>query len=91
MDNAKHQNFKISEDGKLTAEFKAMESGPGPSSGFGTFSKDGKYMVFVDYADGGYHVARYLANGTSYPILQKENLDDPNHYLGPNPRPISSP
>jgi 6-phosphogluconolactonase (cycloisomerase 2 family) len=90
-DSAKHQNFKIGEDGKLTAEFKAMKSGPGPSSGFGTFSKDGKYMVFVDYPNGGYHVARYLADGTSYPIPQKENLDDPNRYLGPNPSHLSHP
>jgi 6-phosphogluconolactonase (cycloisomerase 2 family) len=90
-DSAKHQNFKIGKDGRLTAEFKAMKSGPGPSSGFGTFSKDGKYMVFVDYPNGGYHVARYLTDGTSYPIPQKENLDDPNRYLGPNPSHPSHP
>jgi len=42
-------------------------------------------MVFVDYPDGGYHVARYLADGSSYPIPQKENGEDPNLYLGPNP------
>ena len=79
----KYQNFKIGKDGKLTAEYKAMRAGPRPP--FGTFSKDGKYMVFVDYADGGYHVARYLADGSSYPISQKENPEDPNLYLGPNP------
>ena len=90
-DNAKHQNFKIGTDGKLIAEFKAMESGPGPSSGFGTFSKDGKYMVFVDYPNGGYRIARYLADGSSYPIPQKETLDDPNRYLGPNPSRLSHP
>ena len=90
-DGAKYQNFKIGKDGKLTAEFKAMKSGPGPSSGFGTFSKDGKYMVFVNYPNGGYHVVRYLADGTSYPIPQKENLDDPNRYLGPNPSHASHP
>ena len=90
-DGAKHQNFKIGMDGKLTAEFKAMKSGPGPSSGFGTFSKDGRYMVFVDYPNGGYQVARYLANGSSYPIPQNETLDDPNRYLGPNPSHPSHP
>jgi Lactonase, 7-bladed beta-propeller len=90
-DGAKHQNFKIGTDGKLIAEFKAMESGPGPPSGFGTFSKDGKYMVFVDYPNGGYRVARYLADGSSYLIPQKETLDDPNRYLGPNPSHLSHP
>jgi 6-phosphogluconolactonase (cycloisomerase 2 family) len=70
-DVAKYQNFKIEKDGRLTAEYKAMKAGPGPSSGFGTFSKDGKYMVFVNYSDGGYHVARYLTDGSSYPIQQK--------------------
>jgi hypothetical protein len=55
-DSAKHQNFKIGKDGKLTAEFNALKSGAGPSSGFGTFSKDGKYMVFVDYPNGGYAI-----------------------------------
>jgi 6-phosphogluconolactonase (cycloisomerase 2 family) len=88
-DSAKYQNFKIDNDGKLTAEFRAMDSGPGPSSGFGTFSKDGKYMVFVDYPNAGYHVARYLADGSSYPIPPKENPDDPNRYLGPNPSHLS--
>jgi hypothetical protein len=57
---AEYQNFKIGEDGKLTAEYEAMKAGPGPSSDFGTFSKDGKYMIFVDYSDGGYQVAGYL-------------------------------
>ena len=78
--SGKYQNFKIDKDGKLTAEYKAMQTGPGPA--FGTFSKDGKYMVFADYPDGGYHVARYLADGSSYPIPQKENPEDPNLYLG---------
>jgi 6-phosphogluconolactonase (cycloisomerase 2 family) len=82
--SGKYQNFKIDKDGKLTAEYKAMQTGsPGPA--FGTFSKDGKYMVFADYPDGGYHVARYLPDGSSYPIPQKENPADPNLYLGPNP------
>jgi 6-phosphogluconolactonase (cycloisomerase 2 family) len=81
--SGKYQNFKIGKDGKLTAEYKAMQTGPGPA--FGTFSKDGKYMVFADYPDGGYHVARYLPDGSSYPIPQKETPEDPNLYLGPNP------
>jgi len=81
--SGKYQNFKIGKDGKLTAEYKAMQTGPGPA--FGTFSKDGKYMVFADYPDGGYHVARYLTDGSSYPIPQKEKPGDPNLYLGPNP------
>ena len=80
--SGKYQNFKIGKDGKLTAEYKAMQIGPGPA--FGTFSKNGKYMVFVDYPYGGYHVARYLADGSSYPIPQRENPEDPNLYLGPN-------
>jgi 6-phosphogluconolactonase (cycloisomerase 2 family) len=80
--SGKYQNFKIGQDGKLTAEYKAMQTGPGPA--FGTFSKDGKYMVFADYPDGGYHVARYFANGTSHPIWQEETPEDPNLYLGPN-------
>ena len=81
--SGKYQNFKIGKDGKLTAEYKAMQTGPGPA--FGTFSKDGKYMVFADYPDGGYHVARYnLADGSSYPIPQIQNPADPNLYLGPN-------
>jgi 6-phosphogluconolactonase (cycloisomerase 2 family) len=29
-------------------------------------------------------VARYLADGSSYPIPQKENPEDPNLFLGPN-------
>jgi 6-phosphogluconolactonase (cycloisomerase 2 family) len=81
--SGKYQNFKIGEDGELAAEYKAMVTGPGPA--FGAFSKDGKYMIFADYPDGGYHVARYLADGSSYPIQQKESLEDPNLYLGPNP------
>ena len=48
-------------------------------------------MVFVDYPNGGYQVTRYFADGTSYPIPQKENLDDPNRYLGPNPSHLSHP
>ena len=48
-------------------------------------------MVFVDYPNGGYHVARYLANGPSYPIPQKQTLDDPNRYLGPNSSLLSHP
>src|SRR5258708_40067709 len=55
----KYQNFKIGKDGELAAEYKAMVTGPGP--GFGTFSKDGKYMIFVDYLEGGHQVARDLA------------------------------
>ena len=81
--SGKYQNFKIGKDGKLTAEYKAMRTGPGPASG--TFSKDGKYMAFANYPEGGYHVARYLADGSSYPIPQNENPEDPNLYLGPNP------
>jgi 6-phosphogluconolactonase (cycloisomerase 2 family) len=81
--SGKYQNFKIGQDGKITAEYKAMQAGVGPP--FGTFSKDGKYMVFADYPDGGYHVARYLPDGSSYPIPQKANPADPNLYLGPNP------
>jgi 6-phosphogluconolactonase (cycloisomerase 2 family) len=42
-------------------------------------------MVFADFTDGGYHVARYFADGTSFPITQEENPDDPNRFLGPNP------
>ena len=85
----KYQNFKIGKDGKLIAEYKAMQTYPGPA--FGTFSKDGKYMVFADYPDGGYNVARYLADGSSYPIPQKEKPEDPNRYLGPNPSHASHP
>ena len=48
-------------------------------------------MVFVDYPNGGYRVVRYLADGSSYPIPQKETLDDPNRYLGPNPSHLSHP
>ncbi|KAF8498617.1 Lactonase, 7-bladed beta-propeller-domain-containing protein, partial [Russula emetica] len=73
--SGKYQNFKIGKDGKLTAEYKAMQIGPGPA--FGTFSKDGKYMVFADYPEGGYRVARYLG-GPSYPIPQEDSPDDPN-------------
>jgi len=90
-DSAKYQNFEIGKDGKLTAEYKAMKAGPGPSSGFGTFSRDGKYMVFINYPDGGYHVALYHADGSSYPVQQKDDLDDPNRYLGPNSSRLSHP
>jgi len=90
-DIAEYQNFEIGEDGKLTAEYEAMKAGPGPSSDFGTFSKDGKYMIFVDYSDGGYQVAGYLTNGPSYPIQQEDNLEDPNRFLGPNSSHLSHP
>jgi len=80
--SGKYQNFKIGKDGKIAPEYKAMNAGLGPA--FGTFSKDGKYMVFVDYPDGGYHVARYLTDGSSYPIPQEEKPEDPNLFLGPN-------
>jgi 6-phosphogluconolactonase (cycloisomerase 2 family) len=42
-------------------------------------------MVFVDFTEGGYVVARYFANGTSFPIMQDEDPDDPNLFLGLNP------
>ncbi len=90
-DIAEYQNFEIGEDGKLTAEYEAMKAGPGPSSDFGTFSKDGKYMIFVDYSDGGYQVAGYLTNGPSYPIQQEDSLEDPNRFLGPNSSHLSHP
>ena len=42
-------------------------------------------MVFTDFTEGGYVVARYFANGTSFPITQDSNPNDPNRFLGPNP------
>jgi len=78
-----YQNFKIGQGGQLTAEFTAQDAGVGPP--FGVFSNDGQFMVFVDFTDGGFVVARYFANGTSYPITQDENPNDPNRFLGPNP------
>jgi 6-phosphogluconolactonase (cycloisomerase 2 family) len=77
-----YQNFKIGQDGQLTAEFTAQDAGVGPP--FGVFSNDGQFMVFVDFTEGGYVVARYFANGTSFPITQDESPDDPNLFLGPN-------
>ena len=79
----KYQNFKIGQDGQLTPEFTAQDAGVGPP--FGVFSKDGNFMVFVDFTDGGYVVAQYFANGTSVPIPQDQNPNDPNLFLGPNP------
>jgi 6-phosphogluconolactonase (cycloisomerase 2 family) len=78
-----YQNFKIGQGGQLTAEFTAQDAGVGPA--FGVFSNDGEFMVFTDFTEGGYVVARYFANGTSFPITQDENPDDPNLFLGPNP------
>ena len=75
-----YQNFKIGQDGQITAEFAAQDAGVGPP--FGVFSKDGQFMVFVDFTEGGYVVARYFPNGTSFPIPQEENPDDPNLFLG---------
>ncbi|KAN0113457.1 Lactonase, 7-bladed beta-propeller domain containing protein [Russula decolorans] len=79
----KYQNFKIGQGGQLTAEFTAQDAGVGPP--FGVFSNDGQFMVFADFTDGGFVVARYFANGTSFPITQDDNPDDPNRFLGPNP------
>jgi 6-phosphogluconolactonase (cycloisomerase 2 family) len=84
-----YQNFKIGQDGQLTAEFPAQDAGVGPP--FGVFSKDGEFMVFTDFTEGGYVVARYFPNGTSFPIPQEENPDDPNLFLGPNPSVPSHP
>src|SRR6266852_338453 len=84
-----YQNFKIGEGGQLTAEFTAQDAGVGPA--FGVFSKDGQFMVFTDFTEGGYVVARYFANGTSFPIQQDESPDDPNLFLGPNPSGVSHP
>jgi 6-phosphogluconolactonase (cycloisomerase 2 family) len=78
-----YQNFKIGQGGQLTPEFTAQDAGVGPA--FGVFSNDGDFMVFADFTDGGYVVARYFANGTSFPIPQDQNPDDPNLFLGPNP------
>jgi len=85
----KYQNFKIGQDGQLTAEFADQDAGVGPA--FGTFSKDGQFMVLTDFTNGGYVVARYFANGTSFPIPQDQNPDDPNLFLGPNPSSPSHP
>ena len=71
-----YQNFKVSQDGQLTAEFTAQDAGVGPA--FGIFSNDGEFMVFTDFTEGGYVVARYFPNGTSFPIQQEDNPDDPN-------------
>ena len=84
-----YQNFQIGQDGQLTAEFAAQNAGVGPP--FGIFSKDGNFMVFVDFTEGGYVVAQYFPNGTSFPIPQDENPDDPNLFLGPNPSVPSHP
>jgi 6-phosphogluconolactonase (cycloisomerase 2 family) len=78
-----YQNFKIGQGGQLTAEFTAQDAGVGPP--FGVFSNDGNFMAFVDFTEGGFVVARYFANGTSFPIAQDENPNDPNRFLGPNP------
>ena len=75
-DSNGYQNFKVSQDGQLTAEFSAQDAGVGPA--FGIFSNDGEFMVFTDFTEGGYVVARYFPNGTSFPIQQEENPDDPN-------------
>ncbi|KAF8498615.1 Lactonase, 7-bladed beta-propeller-domain-containing protein [Russula emetica] len=64
----KYQNFKIGQD--------AQDAGVGPA--FGVFSNDGNFMVLADFTDGGYVVAQYLANGTSFPIPQEDSPDDPN-------------
>jgi len=72
----KYQNFKIGQDGELTPEFTAQDAGVGPA--FGVFSNDGNFMVLADFTDGGYVVAQYLANGTSFPIPQEDSPDDPN-------------
>ena len=42
-------------------------------------------MVLTDFTEGGYVVARYFANGTSFPIPQENSPNDPNLFLGPNP------
>jgi 6-phosphogluconolactonase (cycloisomerase 2 family) len=85
----KYQNFKIGQGGQLTAEFTAQDAGVGPP--FGVFSNDGQFMVFADFTDGGFVVARYFENGTSFPITQDVNPDDPNRFLGPNPSSPSHP
>jgi len=48
-------------------------------------------MVFVDFTEGGFVVARYFENGTSFPITQDVNPNDPNRFLGPNPSSPSHP
>lgn len=78
-----YQNFKIGQNNQITPEFSAQDAGVGPP--FGVFSNDGNFMVFADFTDGGYVVARYFPNGTSFPITQEENPDDPNLFRGPNP------
>ena len=78
-----YQNFQIGQGGQLTAQFAAQDAGVGPP--FGVFSNDGNFMVFTDFTEGGYVVAQYFTNGTSFPITQDNNPDDPNRFLGPNP------
>ena len=87
--NNEYQNFKIGQGAQLTAEFTAQDAGVGPA--FGVFSNDGEFMVFTDFTEGGYVVARYFPNGTSFPIPQEDNPDDPNLFLGPNPNSPSHP
>lgn len=71
-----YQNFKIGQGGQITAEFSAQDAGLGPA--FGVFSKDGQFVVITDFTQGGYVVARFFPNGTSYPITQDQNPNDPN-------------
>jgi 6-phosphogluconolactonase (cycloisomerase 2 family) len=74
----KYQNFKIGQGGQITAEFTAQDAGVGPA--FGMFSNDGNFMVLTDFTNGGFVVAQYLANGTSVPVTQDDNPNDPNRF-----------
>jgi 6-phosphogluconolactonase (cycloisomerase 2 family) len=71
-----YQNFKIGQDGEITPEFTPQNAGVGPA--FGVFSNDGQFMVLADFTNGGFVVAQYLPNGTSFPVAQDNSPNDPN-------------